>query len=145
MDDFRNLRVWNEAMDLTKQVYQITKDFPHEETFGLKNQMRRCAVSIPSNIAEGYGRGSDAELIHFLYISRGSAYELDTQLELSTALAYICVEESEKLTRRCKDVAKMITSLIFFRNRQRQNKQFSQSDSSAKETGSNIHSNQAMP
>ena len=71
MGPHKNLRVWNESMELAKKIYQITANFPKEELFGLVSQMRRCAVSIPSNIAEGYGRGTNAELIHFLYISLG--------------------------------------------------------------------------
>ena len=78
MGPHKNLRVWNESMELAKMVYQITANFPKEELFGLVSQMRRCAVSIPSNIAEGYGRGTNVELIHFLYISLGSSNELDT-------------------------------------------------------------------
>ena len=80
MSPYKNLRDWNESMELAKMVYLLTASFPREELYGLSSQMRRCAVSIPSNIAEGYGRGTNAELIHFLYISLGSSNELDTRL-----------------------------------------------------------------
>lgn len=98
-----------------KKVYQLTANFPKEELFGLVSQMRRCAVSIPSNIAEGYGRGTNAELIHFLYISLGSSNELDTQLELSRRFAYVNDEDFIMLDALNNSVNKMIQSLIYVR------------------------------
>ena len=118
MGPHKNLRVWNESMELAKKVYQLTANFPKEELFGLVSQMRRCAVSIPSNIAEGYGRGTNAELIHFLYISLGSSNELDTQLELSRRFAYVNDEDFIMLDALNNLVNKMIQSLIYVRKNQ---------------------------
>ncbi len=84
--NFRQLRIWQESMKLTREVYHITASFPTDEKFGLTSQMRRCGVSIPSNIAEGSGRTSQKEFIHFLKISLSSTYELETQLILTRDL-----------------------------------------------------------
>lgn len=89
MKKFKNLKIWQEGIEIVTNVYQLTSEFPEEEKFGLISQMRRCAVSIPSNIAEGYGRNSDSELNRVLNISRGSSYELETQLILSEQLGFI--------------------------------------------------------
>ena len=118
MSPYKNLRVWNESMELAKMVYLLTASFPREELYGLSCQMRRCAVSIPSNIAEGYGRGTNAELIHFLYISLGSSNELDTQLELSKRFSYVSDEDYNALDALNKSVNKMIRSLIYVRRQQ---------------------------
>ena len=80
MKVYTELEVWKESRILVKDIYSITKSFPKEEIYGLSNQLRRCAVSIPSNIAEGCGRRTSADTIQFLHISRGSLYELETQL-----------------------------------------------------------------
>ena len=84
----KELRAWQAAMRLVQQVYALTATFPKEELFGLSSQMRRAAVSVPSNIAEGSARNGTKELIHFLSISTGSLAELDTQLELTNMLGY---------------------------------------------------------
>ena len=118
MGPHKNLRVWNESMELAKKVYQLTACFPREELYGLVSQMRRCAVSIPSNIAEGYGRGTNAELIHFLYISLGSSNELDSQLELSRRFSYITDEDFVLVDGLNNSVNKMIQSLIYVRKKQ---------------------------
>lgn len=118
MSPYKNLRVWNESMELAKMVYLLTASFPREELYGLSSQMRRCAVSIPSNIAEGYGRGTNAELIHFLYISLGSSNELDTQLELSKRFSYVSDEDYNALDALNKSVNKTIRSLIYVRRQQ---------------------------
>ena len=118
MGSHKNLRVWNESMELAQKVYQLTASFPREELFGLVSQMRRCAVSIPSNIAEGYGRGTNAELVHFLYISLGSSNELDSQLELSRRFSYITDEDFVSVDSLNNSVNKMIQSLIYVRKNQ---------------------------
>lgn len=115
MGPHKNLKVWNEGMRLTADVYRVTKGFPREELFGLVSQMRRCAVSIPSNIAEGYGRGTNAELIHFLYIALGSSNELDTQLSLSRQFEYVSDDDFAELECLNEAVNKMIQSLIYVR------------------------------
>lgn len=85
----KKLDAWKLSMDLVVEVYNITKNFPKEEMYGLTNQIRRCAVSIPSNIAEGCARQNDKETVQFLYISIGSIAELETQLLISKELEYI--------------------------------------------------------
>ncbi len=82
MRKYRKLEVWNLGITLVKEVYRLTKAFPENEKFGLVSQLRRSAVSIPSNIAEGFGRNSDKEFYRFLSIARGSLYEVETQLEI---------------------------------------------------------------
>jgi len=83
------LKAWQEAMELVKEIYRVTRDFPKEEIYGLVSQMRRAAVSIPSNISEGAARGGDREFIQFLIIARGSLSELETQLLISKDLGYL--------------------------------------------------------
>ena len=82
METHKDLRVWQQSIEMVTSIYLMTKDFPKEELFGLVSQMHRAAVSVPSNIAEGYARGTDREKLHFLRISSGSISEIDTQLML---------------------------------------------------------------
>ncbi len=112
MTTHKDLKVWIKGIELVKQVYAVTKCFPKEELYGLVGQMRRCAVSIPSNIAEGYGRLSNKELVHFLYISLGSASELETQVIIAKELAYLNLEDFESLSLQINEVLKMLSSLI---------------------------------
>ncbi|MBQ0152980.1 MAG: four helix bundle protein, partial [Chryseobacterium sp.] len=95
--DFTKLEVWTEARKLTNLVYSTSKKFPKEEQFGLTNQMRRSSVSIPSNIAEGCSKQSSKETIHFLYIAKGSLFELETQIYIALDQNYIIKEEFEDL------------------------------------------------
>lgn len=99
--EYKNLDVWIEARKLTRLVYDLTKNYPNEEIFGLTNQIRRCAVSVPSNIAEGCGRATSKDTTHFLFIARGSLYELETQIYLSSDLEYI---NDESLTNTLNQV-----------------------------------------
>lgn len=115
MGTFKDLLAWQKSLTLAKKVYQVTGNFPTEERFGLVNQMRRCAVSIPSNIAEGYGQGSDKELLRFLYVALGSSNELETQLILSLELSFMKEEDSRMLQGLNTEVNKMILSLIYRR------------------------------
>lgn len=87
--DYKELDIWIQARELVKTVYVLTKSFPDDERFSLTSQVRRCAVSVPSNISEGCGRQTAKETIHFLHIARGSIYELETQLILASDLNYI--------------------------------------------------------
>ncbi|MGV1002096.1 four helix bundle protein [Empedobacter falsenii] len=89
MASHKELKVWQESMDLVVSVYECVRTFPKEEMYGLTSQMKRSAVSIPSNIAEGAGRQSQAEFIRFLYIALGSVSELETQLEIAFRLGFI--------------------------------------------------------
>jgi len=109
-NSYRDLIVWQKAMALTKQVYLLTKSFPRDEIYGLTSQIRRCAVSIPSNIAEGRGRNSDKEFIRFLNIALGSLYELQTQLELALSFNYL--SDYKNLNDLSIEVEKMLNSLI---------------------------------
>ena len=103
-------------MVLAKDVYDVTSRYPQSEVFGLVSQMRRCAVSIPSNIAEGYGRATNRDLLHFLYISLGSSNELETQLILSQQLSFLNEENAEMLLQLNAQINKMLSSLIYSRS-----------------------------
>ena len=109
-NSYRDLIIWQKSINLTKQVYILTQTFPKEEVYGLTSQIRRSAVSIPSNIAEGKGRNSDKEFIRFLQIALGSLYELQTQLELSLKLRY--TNNIDNLLKLSIEIEKMINSLI---------------------------------
>lgn len=108
----KDLNVWKDAMTLALLTYQYTETFPKQETYGLTSQMRRASVSIPSNIAEGAGRGHKKELIQFLNIAKGSIAELETQALLAHALAYLNQGEIEKITNQITLVRKQLISLI---------------------------------
>ena len=97
MKSYTDLEVWKYSRELVKLVYLLTKHFPKEEIYGLTNQIRRCSVSVPSNIAEGIGRQSNKETIHFLYIAKGSLQEVETQLYLSFDLGYISEVEFKNI------------------------------------------------
>lgn len=105
-------------MLLTGEIYRVTKSFPKEELFGLVSQMRRAAVSIPSNIAEGYGRSSNTEVLHFLYISLGSSNELDTQMLISRQQALISEADYAVVDGLNDEVNRMLNSLIYKRSHQ---------------------------
>ena len=109
---YKDLTVWQKAIDLVVEVYRLTKKLPKEELYGLTNQLRRAAVSIPSNIAEGQGRNSAKEFLHFLSIARGSQKELETQLYVCTRLEYFTEEEASTAFNLCAEVGKMLNSLI---------------------------------
>ncbi|RUO78356.1 four helix bundle protein [Pseudidiomarina taiwanensis] len=107
----RALIVTEVAMDLCSEIYNLTRDFPDCEKFGLRSQMRRCAVSIPSNIEEGAHRGSRKDFLRFLYIARGSLAELRTQLRIAVRLGYIRSGENELLSRTYQLLNALIRSL----------------------------------
>lgn len=111
MHDFKKLEVWSKSMTLATQVYELTKNFPEEEKFGLISQMRRCSVSIPSNIAEGAGRKGDKEFANFISIALGSAFELETQLLLSERLKFVEKHTIQNLLDEVESVCKMLHSL----------------------------------
>jgi four helix bundle protein len=109
---YKDLIVWQKAMKLVKKIYQITAHFPKNEEYGLTIQMRKGSISIPSNIAEGYGRRRTGEYRHFLSISMGSLYELETQTEIGRMLEYIPQEEYDSLTLDIDEVERLLASLI---------------------------------
>ena len=109
---FRDLRVWQDAMKLATETYRVTAEFPKHELYGLSQQMRRAAVSVPSNIAEGKGHRSDKGFANFLFHARGSLLELETQTEIARALAYLPEEHAEQLLQRTKVVGRSLTGLI---------------------------------
>jgi four helix bundle protein len=112
LKNFKELKVWQKAYKLCLDVYHITKDFPAEEKFGLTSQIRRAAVSIPSNISEGYGRRTTPDYIRSLYIAYGSNCELETQALLSSDLAYIDKEVKNTLLEKISEVERMLKALI---------------------------------
>jgi four helix bundle protein len=109
--DFRELKVWQKAMDLTVEIYSIVKLLPHEETFVLSDQMRRAAISIPSNIAEGQGRDSMKEFIRFLSVARGSLRELSTQLEICERVNYLDSSKTSNARNLIEEIDKMLNAL----------------------------------
>lgn len=109
MHNLKELKIWHKAIELTTEVYRLTAEFPKEEKYGLTSQVRRAAVSIPSNIAEGAGRNSDKEFVHFLGISNGSSYELQTQLIISKNLGLII--NTENILDQINQIQKMNYSL----------------------------------
>ena len=112
MEDYKELVVWQKSMLIVKNVYSLTKKLPKEEQFGLSDQMRRASVSIPSNIAEGFGRHSSKDYSRFLSIACGSKYELETQLQICTMLDYISKNECDETLFLLEEVGKMLNALI---------------------------------
>jgi four helix bundle protein len=110
--DYKELLVWQKAMELVTEVYRLVKLLPKEETYALSDQMRRAAVSIPSNIAEGYNRNTDKELIQFFNIARGSCAELETQILIGRNLEYLSIDQSAKAMDLCMEIRKMLNSFI---------------------------------
>jgi len=109
---FKDLRVWQEAMRFTVEVYRATDQFPKHELYGLSQQLRRAAVSVPSNIAEGKGHRSDREFAHFLLHARGSLLEVQTQVMIAEALEYISGEDGSRLIASSDAIARGLNSLI---------------------------------
>jgi four helix bundle protein len=106
--NFKNLEIWKKSRALVKEVYHLTNDFPSEEKFGLTLQIRRSSISVPSNIAEGCGRGTDKQLIQFLNISIGSLCELETQIHLANDLEFIDNQVNNKIIQEIAEVRKMV-------------------------------------
>ena len=112
MRDFKQLQVWEKSHNLTLAIYKATVGFPREETYGLISQIRRASVSIPANIAEGCGKGSDTELARYLSIARGSASELEYHLLLAHDLDYLRPNEYQQLTNQTTEIKRMLTGFI---------------------------------
>ena len=111
VQNYRELIVWQKAMDLVELVYQATKAFPKEELYGLTNQVRRAAVSIPSNIAEGQARQSTAEFKNFLSIAQGSRAEVETQIMITQRLRYISQQQADQILALSEEIKRMTYSL----------------------------------
>lgn len=107
MHKVEDLKIWQKAIELVKQVYLVAQELPGDEKFGLVTQIKRSAISIPSNIAEGAGRNSKKEFKHFLGIANGSCYELQTQLVLSTELNLLSKEKVQPIIKHCIEIQKM--------------------------------------
>src|ERR1700733_10986859 len=109
---FRDPRVWNEAMSFVLEIYRATEQFPRHELYRLSQQLRRAAVSVPSNIAEGKGHRSDREFEHFLMHARGSLLEVQTQIMIAKELQYVRSEEAERLLMSSNAICRSLNSLI---------------------------------
>lgn len=112
MQSYRDLIVWKKSMLLVTSIYKLTEKFPDDEKFGLTSQIKRSAVSIPSNIAEGYGRNYRKDYSRFLQISRGSLYENQTQMEIAINLLFLNEEDLKEIKELSLEVEKMLNSLI---------------------------------
>jgi four helix bundle protein len=112
IESYRDLRVWREAMDLAEACYRLTSSFPRDETFGMTAQIRRASVSIPANIAEGYGRDSKGAYGQFLRVAQGSLKELETHLLLSQRLGLAMAQDVGQALSSCDSLGRMLRSLI---------------------------------
>lgn len=112
MKTFRDLIIWQKSMNLVTAIYNKTNGFPKEELFGLTSQIRRCAISIPSNIAEGYGRNSNKEFSRFISIARGSLFEFQTQLEIAKNINYLNEIEFNQLYENSRELETIMKSFI---------------------------------
>lgn len=112
MKDYKDLISWQKSVQLAAEIYNLTRQLPKEETYGLTAQIRRAAVSIASNIAEGYGRESAAEYARFLRIARGSLYETETQLFLAERLQFLDRTNMETTLSLCAEIGKMLNAMI---------------------------------
>ncbi len=114
---FEDLEVWQEARQLTRQVYRLTENSRFSKDFGLSNQIQRAAVSIMSNVAEGFERGGNQEFIQFLYIAKGSCGEVRSQLYVALDQGYVAQKESDELIKSCRHLSVMISNLIDYLKR----------------------------
>lgn len=112
MAGYRDLIVWQKSMELVEEIYRLVKFLPKEETYALSDQMRRAAVSIPSNVAEGHGRDSAKEFVRYILIAQGSRAELETQLEICVRLNFLINEQTERAFELCTTISKMLRKLI---------------------------------
>jgi len=110
--NYSELIFWQKAVDLVVEVYRAVRNFPREEVYGLTSQLKRAAVSIPSNIAEGQGRRTSKDFIHFLFVANGSSREVETQTIIARRLGYLNEEVERQLLSRCAEVGKILYGLI---------------------------------
>ena len=111
VQQYRDLKAWQKAMDLVELVYEATRSWPKDEVYGLTNQVRQAVVSVPSNIAEGQGRNSPKEFMHHLSIARGSLLEVETQVLIAQRLGYIQQETAERILNSADEVSRLISGL----------------------------------
>jgi four helix bundle protein len=123
ISSYRDLDVWKQSRLLVKSVYQLTKTFPKEEQFGLTNQLRRAAISVPSNIAEGSGRNHSKDSTQFFFIARGSLYEIETQLIIASDLEFISVNQLDQVLEQVTRCKKLINGFINYFQKQTTNQQ----------------------
>ena len=109
---YRDLLVWQKAVHVAKAIYEVTQGFPKAEVYALTSQIRRCAVSIPSNIAEGFGRRRSGEYVRFLRIARGSIFELETQLLIALEVSFLDEKEYTRVCALIDEVERMLESLL---------------------------------
>ena len=109
---YRDIKAWQKAIELVVEIYSSTRSFPKEEVYGLANQLRRAAVSVASNIAEGKGRCTDKEFLLFLHHARGSVFEVETQLTIAGRLGYITQAEVQRMEILAGEIARMLNGLI---------------------------------
>jgi four helix bundle protein len=112
IESYKDLIVWQKGIELVNEIYVLTKRFPKEEIYGLTNQMRRAAVSIPANIAEGWGRNSTKNYIQFIRISRGSLYEIETMIVIAKNQNYIDEDQKLSIAMRIDELGKMLNKLL---------------------------------
>lgn len=112
INSYKDLKIWQNGIELVEVIYKVTNSFPQSELYGLTSQIRRSAVSVPSNIAEGWGRGYNVNFLHFIKIARGSLYELETQLIIGNKIKLITIEDFEKIQNLILIESKMINSFI---------------------------------
>ena len=123
INSYRDLDVWKQSRQLVKSVYQLSRSFPKEEQFGLTNQLRRAAISVPSNVAEGSGRNHSKDSIQFFFIARGSLYEIETQLIISFDLEYISDSHLKEVLEQVTRCKKLINGFINYFQKQTTNQQ----------------------
>lgn len=112
MNSYRDLIVWQKSIDLVTLIYKMTVSFPKEEKYSLASQLKRSAISVPSNIAEGYGRKYSKDYSRFLQIARGSLFEMQTQIEISKNVGFVSSNDLKPIEGLCLEIEKMLNSLI---------------------------------
>ncbi len=112
VESFKDLIVWQKGIELVNEIYKVTKHFPKEELYGLISQIRRAAISVPTNVAEGWGRGTTKNYIQFLEISRGSLYELNTLIIISTNQEYLSSKKCSEIESTINDIGRILNAII---------------------------------
>ena len=112
IESFKDLIVWQKGIELVNEIYKVTKHFPKDELYGLTSQARRAAISVPANIAEGWGRGTTKNYIQFLEISRGSLYELNTLIIISVNQEYLSSEKCSEIESNINEIGRILNAII---------------------------------